>query len=113
MHLGLEHIRVERFEQIVRRTIRIALLHRILGLLIGGEKDNRRKTGALTAAHQSRDLEAVHARHLHIQQNQVDFLLEKYGQCFYSGTCSHNVPVRSLQNSTHRHQIFRVIVYNK
>ncbi|MCY1452308.1 hypothetical protein D9M71_692180 [compost metagenome] len=76
LDFGLENLRIERFEQVIHCTAGIALDHGVLGLFIGGEEDDRCQAGALAAPHQARDFKAVHARHLHIQQHQVDIVLE-------------------------------------
>ena len=77
LDFGFENLRVERFEQVIHRTTGVTLDHGVLGLLVGGEENDRRKTGALAAAHQSRHFKTVHARHLHIQQHQVDVMFEQ------------------------------------
>ena len=77
LDFGLENLRVERFEQVIHRATGVALDHGVLGLFVGGEENDRRQAGPLTAAHQARDFKAVHARHLHIQQHQVDIVFEQ------------------------------------
>ncbi|MNI37259.1 hypothetical protein D3C73_913440 [compost metagenome] len=76
LHLGFEYLWIEGFEQVIHRAAGIALDDRILGLLVGSEENDRCQTGALAAAHQARDLETIHTRHLHIQQHQVDIVFK-------------------------------------
>ncbi|MNF85693.1 hypothetical protein D3C84_680990 [compost metagenome] len=106
----LEDLRIEGFEQVIHRAAGIALDHGGLGLFVGGEENDGRVASALTAAHQTRDFKAIHARHLHIQQHQVDFVLKQRAQGFRSGACSDYLPVLTGQQGTHADQIFRVII---
>ncbi|MNE76064.1 hypothetical protein D3C80_1722770 [compost metagenome] len=110
LDLGLEDLRVEGFEQVVHRATGITLEHSRLGLLIGGQENDRGKPCTLAAAHQAGDFEAIHARHLHIQQHQVDFVLKQRAQGFRSGACGEHLPVLTGQQGTHADQILRVIV---
>ncbi|MNK90306.1 hypothetical protein D3C87_1103520 [compost metagenome] len=73
---GREDLRVERLEQVIHRTTGIALDHGVPGLFVGGQENDRRETGPLATAHQARHFIAVHARHLHIQQHQVDVVFK-------------------------------------
>ena len=72
LHLGLKDMRVKGLEQVVDRPAGVAFKYCVGGMGGGGQKDNRRHARALAAAHQACDLEAVHARHAHVQQHQVD-----------------------------------------
>jgi hypothetical protein len=110
LHLGPQDLRVEGFEQVIDRAVGIALEHRSLGLLVGGEEDNRRQARALAAAHEPRDLEAIHAGHLHVQQDQVDFMFEQGSQCFYTGRSGHDLPVLAFEQGAHADKVFRVVV---
>ena len=76
LDLGLENIRVKGFEQVVDGATGIAFEHGGGRLLIGAQEDDRRHAGALAAAHQARHFKAIHARHPHIQQYQVDITLQ-------------------------------------
>ncbi|MNF87229.1 hypothetical protein D3C84_696880 [compost metagenome] len=110
LDLGLENLRIKGFEQVIHRATGVALDHGILGLFVGGEENDRRETGALTAAHQARHFKTVHARHLHIQQHQVDIVFEQKAEGFETGGSSNDLPVLALQQRAHADQVFRVII---
>ena len=65
-HLGTEHFRDNRLEQVIHSPQRVALEHLQLILLKGGQKNDRRMLRALAFANQGGRLETVHARHLDI-----------------------------------------------
>ncbi|MNO99235.1 hypothetical protein D3C76_910010 [compost metagenome] len=87
LHLGLENLWVERLEQVIHRATGVALEHSGIGLFIGGQEDDRGQPGAVAATHQPGDFEAVHFRHLHIQQDQVDFMFKQRTQGFGPRAC--------------------------
>ncbi len=113
LHLGLENLWIERFEQVIHRATGVALEHGGIGLLVGSEEDNRGQPGSLAAAHQAGDLEAVHFRHLHIEQYQIDFVFQQRPQGFHPRACSQHLPIVARQQGAHTDQVFRVIVYHQ
>ncbi|MNT25350.1 hypothetical protein D3C72_1608640 [compost metagenome] len=76
LNLGLEDLRIKRFEQVIDCATGIAFEHSSLGLLISCQENNRGKSSTLAATHQPGHFETVHAWHLHIQQDQVDLVLK-------------------------------------
>nr|GFD53967.1 hypothetical protein [Tanacetum cinerariifolium] len=84
LNFGLEDIGIERFEQVVHRAAGIAFMHSVARLFVGGQKDDRRQAGSLTATHQAGDFKAVHFGHLHIKQDEVDVHIKKQAQCLHA-----------------------------
>jgi hypothetical protein len=111
LHLGLEDLRVERFEQVVHRATGIALEHG-RGLLVGGEENDRGQPRALAAAHQPGDLEAVHLGHLHVEQDQVDFVFEQRSG-LPSRAGGQHLPILPGQQRPHADEVLRIVVYDQ
>ncbi|MCY1421516.1 hypothetical protein D9M71_371740 [compost metagenome] len=93
LNLGLENLRVERFEHVVHGAAGVAFEHGRVGLFVGGEENDRGQSGTLIAAHQPGDFKAVHFRHLYIHQHQVDFVLKQRAQGFYPRACRQYLPI--------------------
>ena len=68
--LRAEHLGHDRLEQEVDRPDRVAPEHLHVGALVGGQEDDRGVSRAVALADQVGDLEAVHARHLDVHQDQ-------------------------------------------
>lgn len=113
LDLGLENLRVERFEHVVHGATGVTLEHGRFGLFIGGEENDRGQPGALAAAHQSGDFEAVHLRHLYIQQHQVDIVFKQSTQGFHPRVCRQHLPILTGQQCPHADEVFGVIVYHQ
>ncbi|MNT81669.1 hypothetical protein D3C72_2212870 [compost metagenome] len=96
LDLGREDLWVEGLEQVIHRTAGIALDHRVLGLLLGCQENDRRETGSLAAAHQARHLITIHARHLHVQQHQVDIMFKQQAEGLEARGGSDDPPVLAL-----------------
>jgi hypothetical protein len=67
-HLVADDLRIDRLQQVIDRA---RLIPAELAAFVGGhggEEDDRHPARALCAAHQLGQLEAVHARHLHVEQ---------------------------------------------
>ncbi|MNV17922.1 hypothetical protein D3C71_1087250 [compost metagenome] len=96
LDLGREDLRVERLEQVIHRTAGIALDDRVLGLFIGGQENDRREAGPLATAHQARHFITVHARHLHVQQHQVDIVFKQQAEGLESRGGSNDSPALAL-----------------
>ena len=76
LDFGFENLRVERLEQVIDRTVGVALDHGVPGLLVGGKENDWSQAGTLAVAHQACHFKTIHPGHLHIQQHQVDFMFE-------------------------------------
>ncbi len=74
------------------------------------EKNNRCQSGSLAATHQARDFKSIHARHLHIQQYQVDFVFKQQAEGLETRCSCDDLPVLALQQRAQADQVFRVIV---
>ncbi|MNO85105.1 hypothetical protein D3C76_764670 [compost metagenome] len=110
LDLGLENLRIKGFEQVIHRATGVTLDHGVLGLFVGGEENDRCQAGPLAAAHQARHFKTVHARHLHIQQHQVDIVFKQQPERLETGCSGDHLPILALQQGAHAHQIFRVII---
>ena len=77
LDLGLENLGVERFEHVVHGAAGVAFEHGRFGLFVGGQENDRCQPRTLAAAHQPGNFKAVHLRHLHVQQDQVDIMLQQ------------------------------------
>ena len=108
-----QHLGVERFEDEVHGTAGIALEHGILGLRDGRDKDDRGETRARRATHQARHFKAIHLRHLHVQQHQLDFVLQQTTQSGLAGSGATHLPGAVLQQGLHGHQVFLTIVHHQ
>ena len=78
-----QHIRIERLEHVVNGAHRVTLEYVRLLLVDGAEEDDRYRARSLTRLDDLGHLEAVHARHLYVEQNrgevQNQYLLESFG----------------------------------
>ncbi len=113
LNLGPENIRVEGLEQVIDCAAGIALVDRVARLFVGGEEYDRRQSRSQTATHQAGDFKAIHVRHLHIKQHQIDISVQQNTQRFHARGGGDDFPVLSLQDSAHGHQVFRVIINNQ
>ena len=79
-HLGTQDGRVERLHQVVDAAALVSREH-VRGVALDRrDEDDRDVRGARVALHQRRGLEAVHARHLHVQQHQRELVREQVAQ---------------------------------
>ena len=76
LHLGLEDMRVKGLEQVINSAAGIAFQYGSCRLGVGTQENYRRHARTLIAAHQASDFKTVHAGHHHIQQYQVDVMLQ-------------------------------------
>ena len=85
LHLALDRIGVERLVEEVDRSVLVAL-ERVVELLAGGADENDRQVlGARHAADQLRELEAVHAGHLDVEDRQRELVFEQQRQRLLAG----------------------------
>ena len=62
------------------------------------------------AAHQPRHLEAVHLRHVHVEQDRCELLLQQSFQGLRSGQCPHALDAQAVQDGFVRQELGRLIV---
>ncbi|MNQ73525.1 hypothetical protein D3C85_882580 [compost metagenome] len=108
-----QYLGIEGFEDEVHRAGGVALQHRVLGVGDGGDEDDRREARQRAAAHQPGDLEAVHARHLHVQQDQADFFLQQAFQRGLAGIHGADLPFAVVQQCFHGGEVFLAVVHHQ
>ncbi|MDT4827249.1 hypothetical protein FQZ97_605890 [compost metagenome] len=108
-----QYLGIEGFEDEVHRAGGVSLQHGVLGVGDGGDEDDRREAGQRAAAHQAGDFEAVHARHLHVQQDQADLFLEQAFQCRLAGVHRAYLPFAVVQQRLHRGKVFLAVVHHQ
>ncbi|MNQ77139.1 hypothetical protein D3C85_919980 [compost metagenome] len=111
--LVAQDLGVERLQHEVHRAPDIALEHGILGLGNGRDENDRGEARTRIAAHQPRHLEAIHMRHLHIQQHQPHVLFQQTLQGRFAGIDATQQPVAAIEQSLHGLQIIRTIVHDQ
>ena len=65
------------------------------------------------AAHQFGRLEPVHVRHLHVQKNQGEVVVEQQAQGLLAGGGADDVQVRAFQEMFQGQQVLRAIVHDQ
>ena len=73
--LGAEDLGVDRGADVVHRPQRVDPRD-VLLVVLGGEEDDGRRLRALALADEGGGLEAVHARHVHVQQDHREVLVQ-------------------------------------
>ena len=71
LHAPTHDVDIERPRDVVGDAERIGVLHRLHGLL-RGDHDDRNLLDPVVAVHLLEHLEAVHLRHVDVEQNQID-----------------------------------------
>jgi hypothetical protein len=94
-HLRLEHFRHQRFDQIVDGPDFVATENRSHLVGCGGQENDRRDPRTRALADQLRGLEAVHARHPHVEQDNREIVVERAAQGFLAGICQQEVLVQA------------------
>ena len=69
-HLRAQHIGIEGLEHVIDGPHRVSLEDVRVFLADGAEEDDRDRARPLTRLDDLRDLEAVHAWHLHVEENR-------------------------------------------
>ena len=98
---GLEE-EVDRAEVVTAEQVFIAL--------VPGQKQNRRVPGTRAAADQLGCLEAVHVRHLDIQQHRRELILQQIAQRLGSGIGEDQIFAERIQGGFQGHQILGRII---
>ncbi len=88
--LGPQHVRLDRSGNEIHRAERIALGH-LRFVVIGRDEDDRRMLGTLSLANQGGRLEAVHFRHVDVEQNDREVILQQAAQGLASGRRFHDI----------------------
>ena len=75
--LAAQDLRYDRYGDVVDCAELVALQPVELADVHGGDEDDRRQLQSRMLPHQARHLEAVHFRHVHIQQDRCELLFEQ------------------------------------
>ncbi len=85
LHLALDGVGIERLVEEVDRAVLVAL-ERVIEFLAGGaDEHDGQVLGARHAADQLRQLEAVHAGHLHVEDGQRELVFEQQRERLLAG----------------------------
>ncbi len=100
-------------QRLVHEIHRAALvtLEGVIELATGGaDEDDGDLLGALGAAHQLGQLEAVHARHLHIEDGQCELVTQQQLQCLLGRFGLMNPYAGRLQQRVQSQQVLRQVI---
>ena len=117
-HLGLQYLRNNRCKEKVNCPQFIALVKAadVVGG-IGGNKNDGYVRSAAIGSHDLHRFETIHFRHIHIQQNNCEIVLQHLAQCFFTGGGSDNLVGaavrRAIEHSLQHQQTRRVVVYQQ
>ncbi len=110
LDLAAHGARIERLVQHIDRAGLVALERVVEFLAGGGDEDDRDLPGFLGAAHQFGQLEAVHARHLHVEKGHGKVVLEQQRQRLFTGAGLEDLAARAPDHGVQGLQVFRQIV---
>ena len=113
LHLRAEDGRLERLGDVVDRADGVALEDVFVVLADRREEDDRNELAALARLDQLRRLEAVHAGHLHVEQNHREVALEQAAQRVLARRRAHEALPERLENRLEREQVLRAVVDEK
>jgi hypothetical protein len=77
------------------------------------DKYNRRRLGALALPNERGGLEAVHPRHVHVEQDHREILLEQAAERFLARSRANHILVQLGQHSLVREELVRPVVDNE
>ena len=110
LHLGAQDRRLERLEHVVDRANRIPLKDVLVVLADRGEEDDRDVLRALAGLDRLRRLEAVDARHLHVEKDDGEILIEQAAKRIGAGRRPHETLSERLENGLEREKILPAVV---
>ena len=108
--LGLQDLRDHRGLDEVDRAQGIAAEDLLLVQVHGGEEDDRRALRALAGADHLRGLEAVHPRHVDVEEDDREVLLQEGAQRLAAGVRADHVLAQLAEDRLQREQLVRAVV---
>jgi hypothetical protein len=108
--LGAEDLGDDGLEEEVDGADRVALEDLRLGAAIGGGKENRDVARSLALADELGGLDAVHARHLDVHEDEREVLLQKALQCLLTRARLDEVLAEILEHGLEGQEVRRVVV---
>ena len=108
--LRAEDRRVHRLVQVVDRAAAVAFEHVLVLVVVGGEEDDRHAGGLLALLDHLRQLEAGHAGHADVQDEQGEFLADEREQRLVGGLRAHQPVARVVEDGLEHGQVLRLVV---
>ena len=108
--LGPENERLDRLEHVIDRAGRVAAEDVQVVLVEGRQEEDRDARRARTAADHAGDLVAVEARHLHVEQDQRELVLEHVPQGCFAGCGEDQLQAGGAQHLLDGEQVAPVVV---
>ena len=108
--LRTQNFRYKWFCQVVDSAQRITFENMLLGFIDRGQENDRSVTRLLTFANQSSRFEAVDRRHIHIENDEGEFLMKEKPQGIDPGWSSDKILSEIAQERFQCDQIFDVII---
>jgi hypothetical protein len=110
LRLGAEQLFADRLDQEVERAELVSSQHLVLGPGQAGDEDDRGRPIARAAANEPRGLEAVHAGHRDIEQDQREVLLEQMTEGLDPRAGEHQAPAERLEGRLDGDQVGRIVI---
>ena len=84
--------------------------HVLLFTPVSGDEDDRRVAGSAPLSDEPRGFEAPERRHLHVEQDQREIMLEQHPQRLFAGVRAHDSATEVAQGGLQRQQVRRVVI---
>ena len=104
-----QNLGLDRRQDVVHRSERVTA-RRVRFVAVGRDEDNRGVLGALPLAHHRRGLEAVHAGHVDVEENDRELLPQELAKSFASGLRGDDVLAKLGKKSREREQLLGAVV---
>ena len=112
-HLGFEHLRDDRQEEIIHRAKAVTVEPVQLRRARSGDENDRRFFETRPAADQLGELEAVHLRHVHVQQNDREIASQQALERLPTGGGLDDVLAQFRQDRLMGQQVARLVVHQE
>src|SRR4051794_34060664 len=109
-HLRAQHVRVERLKEVVDGADRVAAEDLLALLVDGGQEDDRDVLRALALLDQLGGLESVHPRHLDVEQNHGEVVVQQAAQRLLARGRAHGPQAERLQHRLEGQQVLGLVV---
>ncbi len=109
-HLGAQDLGHHRRHDVVDRAQRVALRRMHLVVVVGRDEDDRHVRRALAAADERRRLEAVEARHVHVEQDDGEVALQDFLQRVLARARRDHVLLQILEDGLQHEPLVRAVV---
>jgi hypothetical protein len=113
LHPRPQDVGVVRLGDVVRGPGRVPAAQVLLVAVDGGEEDDRHLAARLGGPDARGALEAIHLRHLDVEQDHREGALGRLLQSLQPRPCRHHLEVQRLQHGLERHQVGRRVVHQE